>query len=230
MGSLAQIQSSEIGVNGTVVGSPSYNACKFDNGLYSNNTANHAVFVVSSQFNPNAFIVDFWINTDFSVTNDSVSDAGIHNFMGFASPTTYNFTTLGIDNGSGLRVNSWVSSVSHDNFLTGATWSASTNTHICFVFDRTGIGGGANIARAYIDGILVNSSATAVPNQVRTDFTMKTPLYWDGVTLLRPLDGVIDNIKIYNVVSEAIITAVLNNRNNEGFPSAVVSKTQSFIF
>lgn len=70
--------------------------------------------------------------------------------------------------------------------------------HIACCWDRSGIGGGANTCRAYIDGVQVGSSNTVIAAET---FPSNYPItagaiYQSG--LLAPSNGACDNIKLYD--------------------------------
>jgi len=76
LGSAAEVQNSEIGTNFSIAGAPTYNACKFNNGVFINNGANRVSFVtvnVAYSFTEGCW--DYWDKTTYNVVSGKSAGA-----------------------------------------------------------------------------------------------------------------------------------------------------------
>ncbi len=212
----------EIGPVFVVNGTPAWNPCKFNNGFYSNDNNNFLYTSGQGLFNPNHCIFEWWMRTDNDVTNGAPADNGFHTygFWGYDNagtpailianyPAPYYFYILLKDVPPPISFQWQV-----------GTWLAGVNVHIMLVIDTSGINGGPNTVRLYIDGILANSTNAAIPAFTLSDSFKIGGLPWAA---LENMEAVIDNLKIYSetpYISQALIDAIIANKDNEGWPVA----------
>jgi hypothetical protein len=197
LGSDNQVQNSILGTNGTLVGTPTYQASKFGNGVYSNNVANYINIGNGQWFNPNAHTIDVWINTDYSVT-DGVPSSASTNVPWFWYHDANNWakwlvrpTVLLIQ----YRVGGTFYSI---NLTTNITWAASTDTHTGYLMNRNGINGGSNTFEFYINGAIKGSSTLAIANQANAGTMFNLLVQNEGGLVRFPWVGSLDNFKAYN--------------------------------
>jgi hypothetical protein len=193
-------------------GTPSYTAMKFGNGIYTNAAGSYA--------SKSSFTIDYdktvyscVIKTDFSVTDGVTSDGNNHAII-FPITDGNNYAYFGGGNPNLLLEIRISGTYYRFQMTTGVTWSASTNTDLLLVFDRTGIAGGSDTCRLYINGSLVFNSTLAVVTQSNTSCTFYI-LSNQGAS--QPLDGSLDNLKMYNDSSSETITQINKNDDYEGF-------------
>lgn len=193
LGSDTDLAQPVIGSAASWTGTSTYSACKFGNGSYSNNNANY-ITATAPTFTPNAFAVRMTVNTDFSVTNGVASDAANHTVFNWynsandrfilvvGTASTYIYFVVG-------GVTQW------DNWTTNVTWSASTNTDLLWVYDRAGIGGGANTKQLFINGTSVATAANQ-PNAFAVSSATMYILQVQAAS--QAWDGICDNLQLYD--------------------------------
>ncbi len=224
MGNVGEVTTSEIGTNLAWVGTPAYAACKFDNGIYANNQSNYVnTSGADVGLTPNNFAEEFWLKTDYNVLN-GLPQSGIApiyilaywQYSGNDRVLIY-FDSTGAWGAQGLVFGTKVNGFwTYFSVTTGLTFNSGTFQHFLWVYNRAGIGGGVNTTRFYWNGSSFYTSNVVPGNQTHpAGFQAFLSLagYGSGAS-------VIDNCKIYNGVTEALITAIVGNRNNEGWPSA----------
>ena len=216
-GSLAQITNSEIGPDFAWSGTSTYNAGKFDNGSYSAVAGNWMKTATDTGFVANAFIVEAWVKTDYNVVNGNPSDHANHELFEWWKSGNDKIILMFDAGANALQMANKVSGGWNQFNATNAaiSWSAGDLVHLMFVMDRGGIGGGANTRRIYVNGSLAQASNVAVNNQANSGGYYKM-LSLDGAAW--DWNGLSDNVKVYNVVSESHITDIAANKDTEGWP------------
>lgn len=219
-GNAAQIAASEIGPNCFWNGTEQYTEVKFNDGaLVDAVDVNADVESSFTGFNVNAFIIGIWIKTTWSCA------AGVPSIAGWLDPWHYridanNFITLTFNRVGAVYYHFFrirVGGVFTDWTVSRGTWSAGDLVHLAWVFDRNGIGGGANTRRFYQDGILERSTNIATANQAATTGGFCLGNFHAGG---EPWKGGVDNPKIIvaSSITEEMITAFMVNKDYEGFP------------
>jgi hypothetical protein len=218
--SIAGVIDSDTGQDGSEQGTMIFNPGKFDNGAYSANAANHILFGNGQWLPPNNFSLEGYFETDWSRPNGSpVSDGNPHTFWNWYHDST-NRIKVSV-NASGMIFEVVVGGAFTSYIFSTFDWPASTLKHILWVYNKDGIGGGSDRVRIYIDGSLLYNSAVTNGNQANAGIGFATHIFNDvgGIGPRIPLNGLIDNLKVYNDSTQELIDLILNNRNNEGFPS-----------
>lgn len=222
LGSTAEITNSENGTNGAVNGTITHNAGKFGNASLSNNTANYIKFTSVSGFNADIWAIEFWYRpVGYSIVNGDTSDNNFHCPFAFVYNSQNFIQATYNPNQNSLFFNIRVSNI--NNFFSMKNHSVADGTlaHYLIVYDRTnGIGGGSDYIRLYVDGALAY-------NNGNRPFSQGNPmdLYFlvcsNGSTQSFPASADQDNLKLYSPaggITEQLITDILANRENEGWP------------
>lgn len=193
-GNASEINKSQIGSAGTINGTPTYNTAKFNDGTYSNSDSNYLTFS-DGGIDPNKITFEAWFKTDWSITDGVPSDSQFHviyfwrydanNYIVVSTRTTNFFFNVVVGGTSYTAT-----------FTTGITWSASTDVHLAVVINRNGIDGGSDTFRFYINNSLAASTTTTIADQTNRNGIFYTHIHPDAAG--RVLDGIIDNLKIYN--------------------------------
>ncbi|MFC1559722.1 choice-of-anchor Q domain-containing protein [Candidatus Margulisiibacteriota bacterium] len=194
MGSDGEVQTSEIGEDGSWGGSSTYVTAEYDDGAYSNNTANYISFS-GVDLTPNLFVWEAWFKTDWSMTNGVASDSGQHVFFYWKYDAT-NRIYAQYYHGETLIFGSQIAGTYYDaRFTTGINWGANELHHIAFVWDRTD----ANERRIYLDGGEILPTAfigSDTPASLGVTGGTLYALRWD--TAARSFAGTIDNFKMWS--------------------------------
>jgi hypothetical protein len=204
----------EIGPDFVVNGVATWNPCKFNNGFYTTDDANFLRTANDGTFTPNSFIAEWWMRTDNSVTNGIPSDGGYHDYgiWGVTANPTILIANYPAPFECYIYIDTGVAPPVTFSFANG-TWLAGANVHIMLVVDTTGIAGGPNTVRYYVNGNLENSSNGGLAAFVAADRFKIGGLPWAAV---ENMEAVMDNLRIYNGSSQALIDAViLNSYTNE---------------
>jgi hypothetical protein len=207
----------EIGNDWTLNGSATWNSVKFNNGFYTNNNANYLSNAVTTGFDPNNFIFESWIKTDYNVVNGVPSDGNWHALFSWRYDGN-NYITIWFAVGFGVFAQYNIGGSASNIFFAKGNWTAGDLVHFMWVYKRAGIAGGANTVRLYIDASLEGSSNIALASQTNVG-AYRLSLNQLG---FENFTGSQDNVKIYDEAD--VFQDVIDNRNNEGFPSAVVRK------
>lgn len=211
----------EIGNDFNVGGSPSFVPEQFGNGAYSNNNINYLEGIDPIE-NVNAYVIEKWIDTDWQCISGASQDGAFHSPWWMQKNNTNRFhmrcyTTLS-------QIEVW-----HGGIQTAYTintpefsWNIHAKTHLMFVFNSSGIAGGAHKLRIYVNGSLAYSSTASAPvASVHTGWTMKILRDNYSYDLGENWKGAIDNMKIGKESATQLqenIDKMLANSVNEGFP------------
>jgi len=223
LGSLAEVNNSEIGVDLTEVGTITHPAGKFNNGsknVGSGVTGNYisGANVIS---NLNQWCHEEWVKPDFNVAN-GVADNGQQNgrFGMFQSGTNLVYSTFHNNATWGLYTLVRRNAVSNHVAMKSALISLNAGTlyHMLTVFNPNGIAGGLNTLRVYLDGVLVGSTNVSFGLFSSHTNTFYFNCIRGSASIAYPSNMVIDNAKIYNSTSQETIDGIIANRNSEGFP------------
>ncbi len=180
MGSIEEVENSEIGPNGTIVGDVNFNnTVKFGQGLTPNSGyAESGVDFPTTVVNPEKGCVEMWVIFYYKPIPFSYGVYGFinvnfwsHNVMSFAwhnEDSLFDFVLQFNGNSRSASLTEF------DPFL-------NTPIHIACVWDRTGIDGTSEYMRTYVNGVKMAVNDTY--NDWGTDntsgnFRVATP--WDG--------------------------------------------------
>jgi len=193
LGSAGEITSPEIGTAGSVVGSPTYPAAKFGNGILSNADSEGCTFpTAANSINHDKGTIEFWAKLNFE-PNDADNHMFVTNYDGAGSG--------GFEFGFKQSIDDFRLQLYHDagNFFidtTGETWSSGDLIHFAIVWDRTGTDiGDSKTLVLYINGIeKVSSTTTWNADNINANLYVGTDRGGSQHS-----DAVIDNLKTYNV-------------------------------
>jgi len=193
--SASDVTSPQIGTGGSEIGSPTYVASKFNNGILSDIDSEGCKFPTSSNsINVDKGTIEHWAKMKFAST-----DADYHWLWSFVDGNNggiYLFFHPGTDT---LRVG--VYSGSSEVFYiatSGVSWSVDDLLHLAVTWDREGndIGSSKTVA-LYVNNVEEASSTTTWnTDTVGTDLVLG--LHRNEVSMHS--DVVADNIKTYNIV------------------------------
>lgn len=209
----------EIGPNLTWHGTPRYLACKFNNGARGLNVDVDYLDCNGSFFTPNQWIFEKWYRPEYNIVNGVAQDGGFHMVMGWRFNIS-NYIRVQIHNSSGifLRINVDGNLIDYiEN-----TIDATTNNiyHFMWVYNQAGIAGGANRVRVYFEGNNVWSSNAAQNVQAGSNGVFYILGSRTTGAVRARCKGTEDNVKIYNNTSQAVIDAIIANKDNEEWPVA----------
>ena len=195
-----------------------FGAGKFNNGAYTNTNGKY-LNVVNAMPSPTKFALEFWLKTDWSIANGHAS-SNDHSYFVWrydANNRIYFYSMTGF---TGLEGKASGTNFGYYQNSGDLTWAAGLPfNHFLIVVDRGGIDGGADIVRWYLNGVLVYNSTAALPAAAAST----------GYFRLMALDeaygynfgGMLDNAKLYNDTTQALIDAIIANKDIEGFPSTL---------
>jgi hypothetical protein len=215
LGSLFEVENSEVGPNGVPIGKIDFGAAKFDNGVIpKQGDASSGVNFPNNIFNPESGTVEFWFNPYFFpepysygiyafVLNRNEGDLPlVMNVYWWGEYTSLNFDMF-FDYADALPIEDQ-SRISYNSFSP----NLNEPVHVAFVWDRNGIEGSDQTQRIYVNGELVSFGTTS--NWGTNN---------DGIT--RMATGIdsdygesryaMDNIKVYNYAKTDF-----SDRVNEG--------------
>ena len=215
LGSAGEVTSSEIGQNGAWTGTPTYSACKFGNGSYSNNIGNY-ILIPDNDFDQDNFIFECWLKLDWSTP-----EVPPHWWVWWEPDGSNRFST-GLEGGniySYWRQNSGGGAL---NISVAQSITGGDLNHFMLVCNRSGIAGGADTRRIYWNTTLIYNSATALNASTAAAGNIKL---LNHITTGGALNGVMDNLKIYNDTTQVTIDAIIANKDNEGWGGGAVATT-----
>lgn len=194
LGSAGEITSPCIGAAGTVVGSPTYPASKFGNGILSNVDGEGCYFPTGANtINHNKGTIECWSKINFAPT-----DAAYHYLWYFLR---WESGYGGIEVRFDPSVDKFIVEVNKDQTMqvkidSGAfSWSAGTLAHFAVTWDRAGndIGGGKTLSLRINNVEYASSTTTWATTTVRANL-------WVGCRVDAGLhsDMVVDNLKTYD--------------------------------
>ena len=208
--SAGDITSPQVGVGGTVDGSPTYATCKFNNGLYCD-AAGEAYHVpnTGSFLSGNEGTVECWIKTDFNLVN-GVPDDATTSYVIQGNPAGSALFGYGEFGASGMGLNrrnddaGWISC-----FDTTTDWTAGDLVHIAFVWDINAGFDGTKTMAVYVNGVETanTSNALGAYTDDETNFCVTAD---DGLSV--SLNSIIDNLKIWDYGK-----IDFSDRNTEGY-------------
>lgn len=193
------ITSPQIGPAGTVDGSPTYAACKFNNGLYSNANGEGYHFTnTGTIISGNIGCIEFWFKPDYNLVNGVPSDAARHLFFNLNTAATppelgaFIHPTTGFYFYRRDDANTFVSAIDITS-----NWTAGDLVHIAFVWDKDAGFDGTKTMAIYIDEVQTVSTTTAlgVYTDDATD-VVYVAMFYDG---LYPIDAVMDNLWMWDI-------------------------------
>lgn len=187
------VADSEIGPDGTVTGSPTYAAAKFNNGIEVNANGEYAVFSGFDIINLRAGAFDLWIKPNFASTSTTQRFILDFNVAGGGGKNSYHrllWTT-------GSQFQLVASNGTFSPFISH-TFSSGDLVHIGCTWDENGIGGGANNLE-----IRINNGSPSGASGTLFNTPIPDPLSFrlgNKQTNDTPWDGIIDNIKVWNFI------------------------------
>lgn len=198
LGSNIQVQNSVLGIDGAWTGTPTYNAGKFGNGSYSNSNSNY-ITLPDTSFSPNQFTFDFWFKTDYNVTNGVPSDASRHALVTYYLSNSAR-VAIEFSSATGFYVSYIGTSPINYITTTGLTFSSGVIQHFGIVYDSNQIAGSADYFRLYWNGSLLNNSTSSGGTMASGGNIHALIMFFSGAPFTNPMDGLIDNLKIYDYV------------------------------
>jgi len=213
------IISSEIGNDYTLFnsGDVSFLSGKFGNGFYSPTAGASAGYGVASV---NDTLKDYgaiecWWKPDYNLVSGIPSDGATHDTISIYQGGLHKYGIV-IQKTSGIGLFVYNVSV-YTAYASTGNVTAGTNNHLLLVWDRNSTYlNGSVTGRIYLNAIKIVETTLTAGADANTGWNSNINL-----TTVNNADAVIDNIKVYHTISESIITDILNNRNNEGFPVSV---------
>ncbi len=223
LGTPAQVEQSAAGPNSTELGAPTYEAGVFGGAVRVDANAEAInAYNYNQIFTQNAGCVEMWMFNDGWTYTNGASSAGNRTFWSaFPTVPNNNWNIL-------LQVGGLLWQVVRNGIVTG-TWSGAALAgatagnqewhHWAFVWDTTGIDGGANTKRVYFDGGLVGTHnlATTMP-VVASTWPYHIGLYDNTHNFF--WGGRIDNVKHWNFAQTDF-----SGRNTEGYTPAPPTPT-----
>jgi len=205
---------SETGANGTNVGA-TYVPAKFDNGMRADAGTEKASFNPTN-INPNEFAVGWWMNTDYNVVNGVPADAAQHFMLHMYQGANSIFQLIMLTAPWHIYFNQ----IDAGNVVLDNTsdWSAGVLNHFLLVVSRSANFSGANTVALYINDVKTGSVNTALSD--RSGSPIDTVYLGNHIAASVAIDGIMDNLKIYENPSAVSVAEILANRNTEGFPIA----------
>jgi hypothetical protein len=224
MGSRAQIEQAAAGQNWLEVGAPTYPAGYFGGGMY---TAAGANGVRIPNYLDNlmnlAGCVEWWQQTNGWNINNGIP-TGNHRWVlwGYRTVPTTELFDFGYQTINGIYWRIWRNGVAQLWGVVGPGVVAGFNVvsgdwhHVAIVWDSTGIGGGANTGRLYLDGVQMSSTNNAIAAMP----ILATPAPATDMDIGRqgppvggfPFTGTLDNLKWWNYAKTDF-----TDRFDEGF-------------
>lgn len=191
LGSDSQVQISNIGVGGTVNGTPSYSAVQFDNGM-DTTTANYAEWTDLIHNNPSLRdkgCIEMWVKHTISAAGQTRNYALFSDNVGW----------LTIRWEGGQDISNTYEFYIYDGanrFCPSSEQSFGVNDiqHIAAVWDNGGIDGGADRMRIYIDGASDGNNTTFGTTIADTVDDMTIGMQQSGNSMACK----IENVKIFN--------------------------------
>ena len=213
-GSDAEVENSEIGEDGIIVGTLIYEAGEFGLGTRSNLASNRVEFP-DTDIGPNQLLCAVWGKpVGWSIVNGAASSGsrsimnwqvGSHRLNWYFDSAGFRGNTRGGSNGD------WLVTDASFDVADGEKFS------LIIVMNRAGIDGGPDTVRIYFNGNLVLSSTTVYGPLVGSANFKILVRCNSGGTPLDPFTGVLDNPKFTLKTDQDTIDAIIANINTEGF-------------
>ena len=219
LGSTTEVQNSEIGVNGIIMGTSSFQACQFGNGFVRQQALNDYIKFPSALATANQYTIEFW--TSFSGAVPSSISPALPVYM--VTYSNFNQTFYG-----DLRVSSdgqITASLSPTRTTYsviyrwyGYSWPANEKHHMAFVFDKTASAG--NRIKFYFDGVLQTGPTLSMDNTWTCNQAVNVIA---GVTMpsFTGSDVTLDNLKIYQGVKTDFSDRFTEGTNTVAVPNIV---------
>ena len=188
--SASDVTSPQLGTGGAEIGSPTYEAAKFNNGILSDINDEGCTFpTVANSLNADKGTIEFWAKLNFAP--DHGADHYLFSFKQTISP--YGGIRLYFSYvADHFKANTQISIIIEEvDFV----WESGDLVHFAIVWDREGndIGGGKTLA-LYINGVLKASTVeTWDTSDVNANLFISTNRSGDLHS-----DAVIDNLKTYD--------------------------------
>lgn len=193
LNSASDVTSPSTGTGGAEVGSPTYVASKFGNGILSDVNSEGCTFpTAANSINFDKGTIEFWMKVKYAHT-----DVDVHYSWSFLDTHGISFRRNSLSSQSNFRV-----AVTHDGgtidvMATGQTHAVDDLIHWAVTWDRTGsdIGSSKTVA-IYKDNVEVASSTTTWNASASFNANLYVGTAHDGTA---HSDAVIDNLKTYDV-------------------------------
>ena len=207
----------EIGPAGTEDGSPTYAACKFNNGIYVNvdNEGYHFPNNPTVITGATKGAVEFWIKPDFNLVNGEPSDSARH-FLFAYSPAGSAVLAIEVQATGGIRIVR-VDDIGGTVAILDTTtdWTAGDLVHLAFTWDKDhGFDGNKTMA-FYVNGVETVSTTTALGTLTDDTSDIYVGIHGSGAF---HMDSVLDNLKIFD---DAKIDFSDRNDEDAGYPTVV---------
>lgn len=204
---------SEIGINGA------NNGATFVSGLYGNaariDADNEFIQHTAVPLDMNEVIFEFQLNTDYNITNGVPSDGGTHesiNILRTGTSIDELRLVFNLNPAFGIYINREGINTSCRDLT--SDWTAGTWKHFIYVISRSANFDGSKTLAIYIDGIQTASSTEALDLLPSITWDVRVGSFKTGI---QPINGIMENLKIYNLPSSNSIIAIKANKDFEGF-------------
>lgn len=219
LNSASDVTSPSTGTGGAEVGSPTYVASKFGNGILSDADNEGCTFpTAANSINLDKGTIEFWAKMNYDQT-----DGDNHYFWDFQASGNGGIRLYFREDRDDFYVQVWSGNTVVAYMTTvGQTWSVGDLLHFGFTWDREGNDIGSSKTMAlYINNVEAISDTTTW-NTDTVNANLYVGIYWAGTL---HSDAVIDNLKTYNVCKTDF-----SHKDTEGTatgPSETVSVSES---
>ena len=207
----------EIGNGLSEIGSTNFAAGKWNLGLSNSQTSNCLRAEATEDINPDNLFVEFYLRPSYNMINGIPASGNKGYFMIGQNPVAgYNKIELYSVAGYCFNIHIEFSGDNYNSVCTPAAlnMTAGNNYHFGFAFNRAGIAGTAETVQIYFEKNKIWSDTHVYGPKVGSGFKAYIGADFNDFSL----DGVIDNFRLYNDTSAALINAIIANKDNEGFP------------
>jgi hypothetical protein len=216
LGSVSEVQNSEVGLNGQVFGNITFAEGKFGNGAVYRGDGDQIDFQdVDGYLSLKEGCFEVWVKPEGWSTTDGCASDG--DFKWIWQTWIYDYSSgiekagfdFGFGPGDGLRWNIY-DGVQYSGFndayfvklnSPGLNLKDGVFSHLAFVWSENGIAGSSDTCRIYLDGILIASTRNhlSVPMIKDTKWRLGNSwVNWASDIGSDDFRGVMDNLKIWN--------------------------------
>lgn len=214
------ITTPEIGPSGSIIGTPTYPAAKFNNGVLAAATSNNVSYSQATIFTDySVWAIDMWLKPTLSKVGWTTTQWIYHSRGG----SDHGFTVGITSSGDVVVYKQDAGGVTLMYTATTPAFSAGDLIHLLIVFDKNAGFDGAKTSALYWNETQIASGTTAF--NIASPRANLSLLNADSGTNQACIHVTIDNMKIYKEaqVSSAGLLEILENKNNEGWPVSLVA-------
>jgi hypothetical protein len=199
---------SEVGSDCTDIGSPTYPAGKFGNGISATGTNDSTetddAFTADDLTHYEEWAVGMWVKPGYNIVDGDIATAGgsynaLFSFQP-ASPVGQALFGAFFQDKLYVIVNDLTVEVTTGMNMTAGTWY-----YMRFVFGKSGIDGGANTVRVYLDSTLVGTSNSSWTSYTNDDLYLRIA---NDYPFWYVWDGMIDNVTIWDYANFDVGTRI----------------------